>query len=107
MSAEAVEKRRAQGWVQEVEDDVDKVVERIRYHKQNKSAISIAYLGNVVTLWYLISGKRYYTVVMTGKSYHSINCPNIKSNGCPYISLANTREVEIKCNQSRNYYAII
>ncbi len=47
----AVKKRHAQGWVDEIITDVNECVARIRFHKERKAAVSIAYHGNVVTLW--------------------------------------------------------
>lgn len=47
----AVEKRHSQGWVDEVYDDVDKVIDRALRAMDNKEAVSLAYLGNVVDLW--------------------------------------------------------
>jgi len=47
----AVEKRHAQGWVNEVYKDLDKLINRIQIAQQNKEAVSLAYEGNVVDLW--------------------------------------------------------
>jgi urocanate hydratase len=47
----AVRKRHEQGWVDEVVSDLDACVARIRQAKQEKKAVSIAFHGNVVTLW--------------------------------------------------------
>lgn len=47
----AVEKRRAQGWVDEVYDDVDRAIDRALSAKAGREAVSIAYAGNVVDLW--------------------------------------------------------
>jgi len=43
--------RHLQGWVDEVYDDLDKIIERIKVAKEKKETVSIAYLGNVVDLW--------------------------------------------------------
>mmetsp|Transcript_34545 Transcript_34545/g.86782 ORF Transcript_34545/g.86782 Transcript_34545/m.86782 type:complete len:760 (-) Transcript_34545:208-2487(-) len=51
MDRRALEKRHAQGWVQEVVHTTDECLERIRQAKKEKRSTSIAYLGNVVTLW--------------------------------------------------------
>ncbi|MDE6206479.1 MAG: urocanate hydratase [Muribaculaceae bacterium] len=47
----AVEKRRAQGWVDEVHTDLDALVERIRSAREAQETVSLAYQGNVVDLW--------------------------------------------------------
>ncbi len=44
-------KRHSQGWVLEIERDLNKLIERIKFCRQNKIATSIAYHGNVVDLW--------------------------------------------------------
>lgn len=47
----AVEKRHAQGWVDEVHTDLDELIDRALGACQKKEAVSLAYLGNVVDLW--------------------------------------------------------
>ncbi|MBW1871612.1 MAG: urocanate hydratase [Deltaproteobacteria bacterium] len=47
----ACKKRHDQGWVMEVESDLDKVLLRTEKARQAKQALSLAYLGNVVDLW--------------------------------------------------------
>jgi urocanate hydratase len=44
-------KRHAQGWVDELVDDLDKLVSRVRQAQTNAEVVSIAYLGNVVDVW--------------------------------------------------------
>ncbi|HLP56525.1 MAG TPA: urocanate hydratase [Fluviicola sp.] len=43
--------RYEQGWVNEIIDDLDKLVSRVREAQANKEVVSIAYLGNVVSVW--------------------------------------------------------
>ena len=43
--------RKVQGWVDEVYDDLDKLIARVKQAKKNKEAVSIAYQGNVIDLW--------------------------------------------------------
>ena len=43
--------RHSQGWVNEVFEDLDKLIERIKTAKQKKEAVSLAYQGNIVRLW--------------------------------------------------------
>ena len=43
--------RHQQGWVDEVYEDLNKLIARIQEARKNKEAVSLAYLGNVVDLW--------------------------------------------------------
>ncbi|MFC1708140.1 urocanate hydratase, partial [Planctomycetota bacterium] len=47
----AVDKRARQGWVDEIESDLDKVLLRIDRARRERRPVSVAYLGNVVDLW--------------------------------------------------------
>ncbi len=47
----ATETRLSQGWVDEVYEDLDVLIERIRGAKEKKEAVSLAYQGNIVDLW--------------------------------------------------------
>ncbi len=47
----AVKKRHDQGWVMEVEPDLDKLLLRVEKARGAKQALSIAYTGNIVDLW--------------------------------------------------------
>lgn len=51
INPKAVEKRHAQGWVDEVYDSLDELLPRIREARAEGRAVSMAYLGNVVDLW--------------------------------------------------------
>ncbi len=51
INPKAVQTRHSQGWVNEVYEDLDKLIERIRKAKKNKEATSLAYQGNIVDLW--------------------------------------------------------
>lgn len=44
-------KRKEQGWVDEVYDDLDKLLNRVIRAQQNREVVSIAYRGNVVDVW--------------------------------------------------------
>jgi urocanate hydratase len=43
--------RHEQGWVNDIIEDLDVLVDRVRLAQKNKEAISIAYLGNIVEVW--------------------------------------------------------
>ncbi len=47
----AAKKRHDQGWVDELLDNLDKLVARAKEAIQNKEVISLAYIGNVVEVW--------------------------------------------------------
>ncbi len=47
----ATEVRHSQGWVDEVFEDLDALISRIREARTRKEAVSLAYQGNVVDLW--------------------------------------------------------
>lgn len=47
----ALKKRHAQGWLQEYETDLDRVLARIERARRAREALSLGYLGNVVDLW--------------------------------------------------------
>jgi urocanate hydratase len=51
LNAKAVNTRKSQGWVDEVFDDLDALIPRIKKAQAHKEAVSIAYQGNVVDLW--------------------------------------------------------
>lgn len=51
INPEAVEKRRSQGWVDEVYTDLDALMERAIAARKAREAVSLAYQGNVVDLW--------------------------------------------------------
>lgn len=51
INPKAVQTRHAQNWVDEVIDDLDLLLNRIRKAKEHKEVVSIAYQGNVVDLW--------------------------------------------------------
>jgi urocanate hydratase len=43
--------RHEQGWINEVIDDINQLVVRVREAQVNKELVSIAYLGNIVAVW--------------------------------------------------------
>ncbi|GAB4248513.1 MAG: urocanate hydratase [Ekhidna sp.] len=47
----AAHKRHAQGWVDEIIDQMDELVFRVKKAKENAEVVSIAYVGNVVDVW--------------------------------------------------------
>ncbi len=51
VNPKAVRTRHSQGWVDEVVDNLDALVARVRKAKESKEVVSIAYQGNVVDVW--------------------------------------------------------
>ena len=51
VNPKATQTRHSQGWVDEVFDDLDKLIARIDKARKNKEAVSLAYQGNIVDLW--------------------------------------------------------
>ncbi|MFH0865457.1 MAG: urocanate hydratase, partial [Bacteroidota bacterium] len=51
INPKATKKRHSQGWVDEVYNDLDKLIERLINAQCNKEAVSLAYHGNIVDLW--------------------------------------------------------
>lgn len=43
--------RHDQKWVDEIHEDLDKLVERVRKAQENQETVSLAFLGNVVEVW--------------------------------------------------------
>ncbi len=51
INPKAITKRHEQGWVDEVFDDLDKLINRYKIAKQDQESVSMAYQGNIVDLW--------------------------------------------------------
>ncbi len=51
INPKASRKRHQQGWVDELIDDLDVLVARVKQAKENKEVVSIAYEGNIVDVW--------------------------------------------------------
>mgnify|MGYP001043411431 CR=1 FL=1 len=51
INSKATHTRHAQGWVDEVYQDLDELLSRTKEAQANKEAISLVYQGNVVDLW--------------------------------------------------------
>ncbi|MEE2931729.1 MAG: urocanate hydratase [Bacteroidota bacterium] len=51
----AIKKRKKQGWVDEVYDNLEKLIKRTKEAVKNEEAISLAFHGNIVDLWEKLS----------------------------------------------------
>ncbi|MDR2126127.1 MAG: urocanate hydratase [Prevotellaceae bacterium] len=57
INPKVIQKRYEQGWVNEIFDNLDSLIPRIRKAVADKQAVSIAYQGNVVDLWERLAGE--------------------------------------------------
>lgn len=57
INPKAVAKRHEQGWLDEVFNDLDKLIERMIIAQCNKEAVSLGYQGNIVDLWEKLAEK--------------------------------------------------
>jgi len=51
INPKAAQVRHSQGWVNELYEDLDKLIERIKKAQKDNEATSLAYQGNIVDLW--------------------------------------------------------
>ncbi len=51
VNPKAILKRKSQGWIDEVYDNLDETISRVNAARKKKEAVSIAYAGNIVDLW--------------------------------------------------------
>jgi urocanate hydratase len=51
VNANAAKKRHEQGWVDEIYDNLEQLISRVRKAQANKEIVSIAYEGNIVDVW--------------------------------------------------------
>ena len=58
VNPKAIQTRHSQGWVDEVFDDLNKLIERVEKARVGKEAISLAYQGNIVDLWETFAEKK-------------------------------------------------
>ena len=57
VNPKAIHTRHSQGWVDEVFDNLDKLIARIEKARTGKEAVSLAYEGNIVALWEKLAEK--------------------------------------------------
>ena len=58
INPKATHTRHSQGWVDEVYDDLDKLIGRVERARKSKEAVSLAYQGNIVDLWEKFAEKK-------------------------------------------------
>ena len=69
----AAEKRHAQGWVDELHNDLDELIPAIRKAVAEKRTVSMAYVGNVVDLWERLAAEEIH--VDLGSNQTSLHNP--------------------------------
>lgn len=57
INPKAIEKRRSQGWLNEVYTDLGSLLTRIEQARSEREAVSLGYLGNIVDLWEFLAQK--------------------------------------------------
>ena len=73
INPDAVAKRHAQGWVDEVFTELPALLERIRAAKAGEEAVALAYQGNVVDLWEALAASN--ITVELGSDQTSLHIP--------------------------------
>lgn len=73
VNEKATNKRHAQGWVDEVVNDLDKLCKRVVEAKSKKEIVSIAYQGNIVDVWEKFAKENIY--VDLGSDQTSLHNP--------------------------------
>ena len=73
VNSKAAYKRQEQGWVDEVIEDVDKVIDVALDYSEKKEAHSIAYLGNIVDLWEKLAERKVH--IHLGSDQTSLHNP--------------------------------
>ncbi len=58
VNPKATRTRHTQGWVDEVYDNLDQLIERIEKARKAKEAVSLAYQGNAVDLWEKLAAEK-------------------------------------------------
>lgn len=60
INPKAIEKRYSQGWVDEVVQDMDLLVKRIKAAREKEETVSVAYQGNIVDVWETFADNEIY-----------------------------------------------
>ncbi len=69
----AARKRHEQGWVDEIHENLDELIARIRKAREAKEVVSLAYQGNIVDLWERLADEDIY--VDLGSDQTSLHNP--------------------------------
>ncbi len=74
INPKAAVKRRDQGWIQEISDDLDTVVRRMSRARDQGEPLAMAYLGNIVDLWEYCA--KHQVPVDLGSDQTSLHAPH-------------------------------
>lgn len=78
VSLAALTKRKNQGWLMEIIDDLNVLIERIKVAKRNQEVVSIGFHGNIVHLWERLALEHKNSkelLVELGSDQTSCHCP--------------------------------
>lgn len=73
VNPKAIRTRQSQGWVDEVYENIDELVQRVKKAEELNEAVSIAYHGNIVDLWEKLADESVY--VDLGSDQTSLHNP--------------------------------
>jgi len=73
VNPKAATKRHEQGWVDELIDNIDALINRVAKAQENKEIVSIAYIGNIVEVWEAFYEKNIF--VHVGSDQTSLHNP--------------------------------
>lgn len=107
VSKEATYKRHKQGWLDEVIEDLELLVKRIRQAKAARETVSIGYLGNIVSLWERLATEMENTgemLVELGSDQTSCHNP---FNGGYYPVQLSYEEANVKMRQDPQNFKML
>lgn len=107
VSKEATYKRHKQGWLDEVIEDLELLIKRIRKAKSARETVSIGYLGNVVSLWERLATEMENTgemLVELGSDQTSCHNP---FNGGYYPVQLSYEEANVKMRQDPQNFKML
>lgn len=95
----AAGKRHSQGWVDEMFDDVDAVIDRALAAQHAREAVSLAYVGNVVDLWERLAARG--VKVDLGSDQTSLHNP--WAGGYYPVGLSYEQSLEMMANNPKQF----
>lgn len=99
----ASRKRHDQGWVDELIDDLDELVQRVKLAQTNEEVVSIAFNGNVVNVWEKFLDENIY--VHVGSDQTSLHNP--WSGGYYPVGVSFEEANELIAHQPEKFKALV
>lgn len=99
----ASRKRHNQGWVDELIDDLDELVQRVKLAQTNEEVVSIAFNGNVVNVWEKFLDENIY--VHVGSDQTSLHNP--WSGGYYPVGVSFEEANELIAHQPEKFKALV